>query len=175
MNNPMKPQQGMVLLVSLILLLMLTLIAIAASSRSTLQVRIASNSEMRNGAFMAAEAGLATCSNSMIEGEVSPYGCKAVLEDGKTYKATLGNGQVYTVDIVPLPDPDDPSRQTLTPPCLGGGIGQSDRPPLSCVDLVARGGAGCTDDTLDNCAATTRHRQGIQYFYSPSESGKEQP
>ena len=52
-------QKGMVLLVSLILLLMLTLIAITASNQSTLQLRISSNSEQRNMAFQAAEAGIA--------------------------------------------------------------------------------------------------------------------
>lgn len=51
-------QNGMVLLVSLVLLLILTTIAITAASTSSLQVRMAANSQQQNIAFQAAESGL---------------------------------------------------------------------------------------------------------------------
>ena len=134
MKNQMNRQQGMVLLVSLILLLMLTLIAIAASSRSTLQVRIASNSELRNGAFFAAEAGLAQWS-------------KAFLQHGTPLDSgTLDNGQAY--DIANL----NPGLL-----CTGARIELT-----SCFDLKATGSSGCDTGTNTNCGATTIHRQGGQ-------------
>ncbi|MCY1356633.1 hypothetical protein D9M69_430910 [compost metagenome] len=51
-------QHGMALLVSLLLLLILTILAISMASTSTLQQRIASNSQQQNVAFQAAESGL---------------------------------------------------------------------------------------------------------------------
>ncbi len=50
-------QSGVVLLVSLMLLLMLTILALTATNRSTLQERMAANSQDSNLAFQAAEAG----------------------------------------------------------------------------------------------------------------------
>ncbi|PRB84467.1 PilX N-terminal domain-containing pilus assembly protein [Pseudomonas sp. MYb185] len=57
MNSPVR-QQGAVLMVSLIMLLLLTVIAVTASNVSTLQVRMASNSQLQNIAFQAAESGI---------------------------------------------------------------------------------------------------------------------
>lgn len=57
MNTPDR-QQGAVLMVSLIMLLLLTVIAITASNTSTLQVRMANNSQLQNIAFQAAESGI---------------------------------------------------------------------------------------------------------------------
>lgn len=51
-------QSGMALLVSLVLLLLLTIIAIAAANRSTLQERMAANSQQQNIAFQASESGI---------------------------------------------------------------------------------------------------------------------
>lgn len=56
--NAQRQQAGMVLLVSLVLLLLLTIIAITAASQSTLQTRMAANSQQQNIAFQAAESGL---------------------------------------------------------------------------------------------------------------------
>lgn len=57
MNNRAR-QQGAVLMVSLIMLLLLTVIAITASNTSTLQLRMANNSQLQNIAFQAAESGI---------------------------------------------------------------------------------------------------------------------
>ncbi|MDN6871388.1 pilus assembly PilX family protein [Pseudomonas citronellolis] len=56
--NPRASQSGMALLVSLILLLLLTIIAITAATRSSLQERMAANSQQQNVAFQAAESGI---------------------------------------------------------------------------------------------------------------------
>ncbi|PJI47409.1 MULTISPECIES: pilus assembly PilX family protein [Pseudomonas] len=56
--NSRTSQSGVALLVSLVLLLLLTIIAIAAASRSTLQERMAANSQQQNVAFQASESGI---------------------------------------------------------------------------------------------------------------------
>jgi len=56
--NKRSTQSGMALLVSLVLLLLLTVIAIAAATRSTLQERMAANSQQQNIAFQASESGI---------------------------------------------------------------------------------------------------------------------
>ncbi|QEY75499.1 pilus assembly PilX family protein [Pseudomonas denitrificans (nom. rej.)] len=56
--NSRTSQTGVALVVSLVLLLLLTIIAIAAASRSTLQERMAANSQQQNVAFQAAESGI---------------------------------------------------------------------------------------------------------------------
>lgn len=50
-------QKGAALLVSLVLLLILTVLALASANRSTLQERMAANSQDSNRAFQSAEAG----------------------------------------------------------------------------------------------------------------------
>ena len=56
--NARSQQAGMVLLISLVLLLLLTVIAITAATQSSLQTRMAANSQQQNIAFQAAESGL---------------------------------------------------------------------------------------------------------------------
>lgn len=51
-------QSGMALLVSLVLLLLLTIVAITAASQSSLQSRMAANSQQQNVAFQTAESGI---------------------------------------------------------------------------------------------------------------------
>lgn len=130
-------QRGMVLLVSLILLLMLTLIAIAASSRSTLQLRISSNSEQRNMAFQAAEAGIARWTG-------------AYLTEQSTLPSTgtIGANQFNVVA--------NKSRWDL--PCPGSGLTPG-TPRMDCFDLTVTGESVCESST---CAVTTIHRQGGQ-------------
>ncbi|UUC51270.1 pilus assembly PilX N-terminal domain-containing protein [Pseudomonas citronellolis] len=56
--NTRASQSGVALLVSLILLLLLTVIAITAATQSSLQERMAANSQQQNIAFQAAESGI---------------------------------------------------------------------------------------------------------------------
>jgi len=51
-------QNGMALLISLVLLLLLTVIAITAANMSSLQTRMAANSQQQTTAFQAAETGI---------------------------------------------------------------------------------------------------------------------
>lgn len=66
----MKPlhktqQQGMVLVISLVMLLLMTLLAISASTSSSLQERMANNAQETNIAFQAAESALANLTSQM--------------------------------------------------------------------------------------------------------------
>lgn len=65
MNSIKRGQKGIALLVSLILLLLLTMLALTASNRSTLQERMAANSQDSNRAFQASEAGRSSIINGM--------------------------------------------------------------------------------------------------------------
>ena len=57
MNSRAK-QSGMALFICLIMLLLLTIIAISAARQSTLQARMAANSQQQNIAFQASESGI---------------------------------------------------------------------------------------------------------------------
>lgn len=138
-------QRGMVLLVSLILLLMLTLIAITASSQSTLQLRISSNSEQNNLAFQAAEAGIAAW--------VGTYFAIPLHEVEKVHKA----GEV----VISTPQDTVFGINEHGPiwPCGGLTPGS---PAMFCFDLTVTGGSVCDNSDIDTCAVTTTHRQGGQ-------------
>jgi len=127
----------MVLLVSLILLLMLTLIAITASNQATLQLRISSNSEQRNMAFQAAEAGISNWTAAYLSKQ-------ATLPSTGTIGATQFNIA------------GDKSRWDV--PCPGSGLTQGS-PQMDCFDLTVEGESVCDGGT---CAVTTSHRQGGQ-------------
>jgi len=147
MNN--HRQQGMVLLVSLMLLLMLTLIAIAASSQSTLQVRIASNSEMRNLAFQAAEAGI-----TLARQEIAHKKKGALLE----HSGTLPGGQVYEASIAP--DFSFVLGQNVTKQ-----EGFINRFYMTDIESFGGTGTGCTNSPGNNdCIATAKHKQGVEFI-----------
>lgn len=132
-------QQGMVLLVSLILLLMLTLIAITASNQSVLQLRISSNSEQRSMAFQAAEAGISEWTGAYLSEQAS---LPATGTAGATEFAV------------------DQTKSRWDVACPGSGLGQgSGAPRMDCFDLVVEGKSVCDGGT---CAVTTIHRQGGQ-------------
>jgi type IV pilus assembly protein PilX len=132
-------QQGMVLVVSLILLLMLTLIAITASNQSTLQLRISSNSEQRTMAFQAAEAGIAKWAAAYLASEPT------LPETGSV------GGTKFDIDTTH-------SRWNVV--CPGSGISQgSGSPRMDCFDLTVTGGSVCDGGS---CAVTSTHRQGGQ-------------
>ncbi|MDM8347609.1 PilX N-terminal domain-containing pilus assembly protein [Pseudomonas sp. sp1636] len=130
-------QQGIVLLVSLVLLLMLTIIAITAASQSNLQLRISSNSEQQNAAFQAAESGLqrwttqyfAAYSNSNFPSPIDP-------------PIPLGAKEQFSVAVI------------YAGPCPGSG----ERIGLNCFDILSTG------ETCEagNCSTTAIHRQGGQ-------------
>lgn len=97
MRTPTR-QKGAALMVSLILLLILTAMAIAAARMSTLQVRMASNSQLENIAFQAAESGIR-------------HGQEDTAGDGKTgvldYAAGTAAGIAprYAATTVIMPEP----------------------------------------------------------------------
>lgn len=134
-------QKGMVLLVSLILLLMLTLIAITASNQASLQLRISSNSEQRNMAFQAAEAGIASW--------VSVYFTES---DSSKLPTTDTSGET-NFNVI-----SNKSRWDVA--CPGGNLGfGSGTPRMDCFDLTVEGGSVCENGV---CAVKSIHRQGGQ-------------
>ncbi|WP_187672349.1 pilus assembly PilX family protein [Zestomonas carbonaria] len=76
----------MALLVSLVLLLLLTIIAITAATQSSLQERMAANSQQQNVAFQAAESG--------IRGWIAEYESNPKIEP-------ITTGKVNLTDTVP--------------------------------------------------------------------------
>ncbi len=105
-------QRGVVLLVSLMLLLMLTVLALTATNRSTLQERMAANSQDSNLAFQAAEAGrtavLADIDRIRLVGPGTELSVAATNIDNMRYCAqmTMGplvllnrNGRVYSASL----------------------------------------------------------------------------
>ncbi len=66
-----RSQEGVALVIGLVLVLVITLIALAGFSNSTLQAKMATNSQQRNTTFQAAESAL---SNAIIEIEGIPMG-----------------------------------------------------------------------------------------------------
>lgn len=85
-----KQQGGMVLLVSLLLLLMITLLALSAANRSTLQERMAANSQDANRNFQAAQSGV-SAAYSRIDG-IQPGNSSA-------WKSAVGNYSRYCANI----------------------------------------------------------------------------
>jgi hypothetical protein len=90
MTSLPRQQQGVVLLVSLMLLLILSLLALTAANRSTLQERMAANSQDNNRSFQAAEAGR-TASLATID-SVRTAGVGAVITLPNT---SIGTNAVY--------------------------------------------------------------------------------
>lgn len=134
-----RKQQGMVLLVSLILLLMLTLIAITASNQSTLQLRISSNSEQRNMAFQAAETGIAKWTGSYLNDQAD-LPTEGAIGDTKFSVST--------------------TKSSWDVACPGTPITQgSGSPRMDCFDLTVEGSSVCDGSS---CAVSVVHRQGGQ-------------
>lgn len=144
MNN--HRQQGMVLLVSLMLLLMLTLIAIAASSQSTLQVRIASNSEMRNLAFQAAEAGITLARQEIVLKKTNDASLSGTLPGGQVYEASIAPSRFAIGEDMAMRD------------------GFENRSYMTEIESFGGTGTGCTAAPNNNCIATAKHKQGVEYI-----------
>jgi type IV pilus assembly protein PilX len=132
-------QRGVVLLVSLLLLLILTLIAITAANQSSLQLRIASNSQQQSAAFQAAESGLQQWANAYFattnNAEFPPH--------SQAVSITGGTNERFSV------------KPIYTGPCPGSGLG---RVSLNCFDIQSTGEV-CESGS---CTASAVHRQGGQ-------------
>lgn len=136
----MRKQNGMVLVVSLLLLLMLTLIAISAANQSSLQLRIASNSEQQNAAFQAAESGIQLWTANYFAANDN-----ASFPADWTSRQPVSSGSKEHSSVDAL----------YTGPCPGSGMAGVS---LNCFDLRSVGEV-CESGT---CTATSVHRQGGQ-------------
>lgn len=98
-------QQGVALVVSLILLLLLTVLAITAATNSSLQQRMAANAQDMNAAFQATESGLArwikrfneTTKTTTIEGSI---GNASIEVPGVTVQANCVAGSLGTSGFI---------------------------------------------------------------------------
>jgi len=135
----MRKQNGMVLVVSLLLLLMLTLIAISAANQSSLQLRIASNSEQQNASFQAAESGIQLWTANYFAATDNAN----FPNDWTSQQLDSGSKEHSSVEAI------------YAGPCPGSGIGGVS---LNCFDLRSVGEV-CESGT---CTATSIHRQGGQ-------------
>lgn len=99
-----RRQQGVALLVSLVLLLLLTILAITAARTSSLQQRMASNAQEQNSAFQAAESGLSRWITLFNSGATIPNG------------ETNGDGSSFQLNNPPV---------DIQANCLFGSVGTS--------------------------------------------------
>ena len=103
MPMPAKYQQGVVLIVGLVMMLLLTVIGVAAIRGSGLQERMAFNMRERNVTFQAAESGIRDCESrlSPLHQTIAPATC----DDGagmcgdinKTPADATSNGGSYLI------------------------------------------------------------------------------
>ena len=138
-------QDGVVLVIALIMLVITTLLAVSAAQVTGLNERMAGHSRDRDRAFQAAEAGLR-------EGE-------RVLQQA-VLPAFDGTGGRYSV-----PTPGDPPRwKTISwtgsaIPAYGGSIPDVAAPPRYIVEEIATiAGAGESLDATETAASNTYYR-----------------
>ncbi|NMY53099.1 PilX N-terminal domain-containing pilus assembly protein [Pseudomonas sp. WS 5011] len=134
-------QKGIALLVSLVLLLLLTIIAITAASLSTLQLRMASNSQQQNIAFQAAESGLQAWIEELTESN------NAIIDETRTLGlANADSGTIARVRIQSVPAICTDAGTSLNA-AEGGGAQE-----FICYEITSHGKA-CDSDSCDPTSA----------------------
>ncbi|CAD5379879.1 PilX_N domain-containing protein [Pseudomonas sp. OF001] len=138
-------QGGIALLVSLVLLLVLTTIAITAASTSSLQMRMAANSQQQNVAFQAAESGIRQWLDEFEkEFRIAAMTAEGTLSETVQYTATAGApGPCW--DVIPAYSLDASDDNTsFQYACFNiQSTGESFADP-ACAD--GDGKTACTDD-----------------------------
>lgn len=138
-------QSGMALLVCLIMLLLLTIIAITAARQSTLQARMAANSQQENVAFQASESG--------IQAWVASYNATP-----RIAAISVTTSMSPTVPIVAAAAAPSICAATLEPYSLNA---SADQFQFACFDIQSNAkscaDSGCADATNP---ARARHFQG---------------
>lgn len=151
--NIRTQQKGMALLICLVLLLLLTIVAITAATQSTLQERMAANSQHQNIAFQAAESG--------IQGWIAKYLANPQI-------AVITTGEVFLTETVPY------EASAAQPTNCYGMVGSyslnaaegSNSFQYACFDIQSTG-KSCADDSCkdsDN-PARAKHAQGYLVRY----------
>ncbi|MBD9426805.1 hypothetical protein IB232_15835 [Pseudomonas sp. PDM15] len=144
-----RDQKGMVLLVSLLLLLMLTLLAIAAANQSTLQLRIASNSELQNASFQVSESGIAHWTEEYFASKkFTTSDDDTLISSGRTDRT-----EEFTVAVVSAPSAENCGSSKNTIGLRPGGM------QLYCFDIES---TGKVCDASGTICTTAVHRQGGQ-------------
>lgn len=145
--NARLQQSGMALLISLVLLLLLTVIAITAAHQSTLQSRMAANSQQHNVAFQTAESGIqAWIAEYETSEAIAAISVNGTLTDTTPYSASAPlPGNCW--DVVPAYSLDASESGTTF--------------QFACFNIESNG-KSCPDDTCDDDdnPARARHFQG---------------
>lgn len=154
-------QQGIALLISLILLLLLTVIAITAATQSTLQERMASNSQMQNTAFQNVESGFMRwdAGNRDAGGKLQVATVGASYSD-HNFKVEVPGYPLNTVSTYIRPDL---SQQTFDL-----NVSSSLKPYIT--EVIVTGKACPTSGTCDvddktDGLARAQTTQGLSYLY----------
>jgi type IV pilus assembly protein PilX len=93
-------QSGMALLISLIMLLLLTIIAITAAQQSSMQARMAANSQQQNIAFQTAESGIsAWIANYVAHPRIEALSVSDQLSDVTPFTAQASTPSLCTEDL----------------------------------------------------------------------------
>ncbi|MNM85155.1 hypothetical protein D3C81_972640 [compost metagenome] len=147
-------QTGMALLVSLVLLLLLTIIAITAATQSSLQERMAANSQQQNVAFQTAESG--------IQGWIEKFNRSQLIVAMSTDKVSLTPTVSYTASAA------KPSDCTAVMPPFSLSANEDGAPARYACFNIESTGKSCADaDCADaNNPARAKHQQGhlVRYF-----------
>lgn len=130
--NRIPRQGGAVLLTALILLLILTLIGTGGMKTVTMEERMVSNMQNANKAFHGAEAGLADCETSLLDGtanifDYGTFGANDWWED-ETFWNAQGQASGLTALVKTAANPDGLSA---APRCVVEFIGDGN----SAIDL----------------------------------------
>ncbi|MBD9676891.1 hypothetical protein IB274_09315 [Pseudomonas sp. PDM18] len=147
------PQRGMALLVSLMLLLLLTVIAISAANMSSVQQRMAINSQNQNVAFQASESGLAAWITHYVKTGIPLVTTEEPLKDDE-------NDEVVAKFAVSSSDP------IILPPGVGASIGTENPEfrtyPITSLAVACGSDSSACDPATDNGHARAKHMQGYE-------------
>ena len=161
MSRSHSRQRGVALLISLIMLLLLTVIAITAATQSTLQERMATNSQMQNTAFQNVESGFMRWDGIYRD-------ASGKLEVRKLDAAYTGDNFKVEVPGHPLTTVSNLIRPDLSQQTFDVGVGSSLKPYISEVIVTAKAcppsGTCDVDDKTDGLARS-QTTQGLSFLY----------
>lgn len=151
-------QRGMALLVSLVLLLLLTIVAIAAANMSSLQERMAYNSQQQSLAFQSAEAGIQLWIDDFSkDGVSSTFTNQAIVDNDDGDPATTARRLASVTVGAPSPT----NCATSLPSFSLNGANNSGTPQYACYNIVSLAKACNAPSSADatNCQTGTQDDQ----------------
>lgn len=174
MNSPPKRQQGVVLVIALVLLIAVTLLSLAGMSTTTLEFIMASNQQARVNAFQQAEAGIDGVNSNLednfrVAGPVGWGRCTVGFHDADKYYDATGEVTCNTFDVA-VPAGFDLSHSRVVierlPPW------RQHPPPFMETTVTAKVATFKTDsryDARDTRGGRAEHNQGRIVTVPPSD------